>query len=140
MSGNAFAEDLGRAILRVALATLFLAHAALKAFVFGIAGTSSFFASLGFPAAFGPVTMVWETLGALALLAGFHTRAVAVALIPILLGAIVTVHAKAGFFFDSPNGGWEYPGYWAVTLAVLALIGPDRWTYDAVSGPATSRG
>ena len=134
MLENEQTVDLGRAILRIALAGLFLAHASLKAFGFGIAGTSAFFASLGFPAAMGPMTIAWETAGALALLIGFRTRIVAIALIPILLGAIVMVHGKAGFFFSAPGGGWEYPGYWALTLAVLALIGPDRWTFDRRGG------
>ena len=131
MFENDLKADLGRLVLRVSLAALFLAHAGLKALVFGLAGTSGFFASLGFPAALGPVTIAWETAGAFALLAGIFTRFTAVALVPILLGAIITVHAKAGFYFDAAGGGWEFPGYWAITLVVLALLGPDRWSFDA---------
>jgi putative oxidoreductase len=40
---------LAATLLRVALGGLFLAHAALKLFVFGPAGTVQYFASLGFP-------------------------------------------------------------------------------------------
>ena len=36
---------------------------------------------------------------------------------------IVTVHGPAGFFFTNANGGWEYPAFWAVALAVQALLG-----------------
>jgi putative oxidoreductase len=44
-------------------------------------------------------------------------------LVPILLGAIVTVHGAAGFFFSNAHGGWEYPAFWAVALVAQALLG-----------------
>jgi len=44
-------------------------------------------------------------------------------LIPILLGTILKVHGKAGFFFDRQGGGWEYPAFWSASLLVLALLG-----------------
>ena len=64
-----------------------------------------------------------ETAGGLALIAGFHARWVALALIPVLLGAIVTVHGPAGFFFNNPNGGWEYLAFWIAALVTQALLG-----------------
>ncbi|MFG1347871.1 DoxX family protein [Xanthobacter autotrophicus DSM 431] len=110
-------------ILRIALGILFLAHAGLKIFVFTPAGTAAFFTKLGLPGALAYVTIAWEVIGAIALIVGFWPRAVAVALIPILLGAIFTVHGAAGFFFTSPNGGWEFPALWIVGLLVIALSG-----------------
>ena len=50
-------------------------------------------------------------------------RLAALALIPVLLGAIVTVHGPAGFLFTNANGGWEFPALWIVGLIVLALAG-----------------
>ncbi len=91
-------------LLRVTLGGVFLAHAALKLFLFTPAGTAKFFASLGVPAELAYVTMAAEILGGVALIAGFRTRIVALALTPILLGAIVLVHGSAGFFFNNPNG------------------------------------
>jgi putative oxidoreductase len=44
-------------------------------------------------------------------------------MVPVLLGAIVTVHGAAGFFFTNPNGGWEFPALWIVALIAQALIG-----------------
>lgn len=44
-------------------------------------------------------------------------------MIPVLLGAIVTVHGAAGFFFNNANGGWEFPAFWIIGLIVLALTG-----------------
>src|SRR5580700_8634584 len=75
-------------LLRVSLGGLFLAHAALKVFVFTPSGTAGFFASVGLPPALAYVTITAEVLGGLALILGVWTRVVAVALTPILLGAI----------------------------------------------------
>lgn len=113
----------GALVLRVSLGALFLAHAGLKLFVFTPAGAAHFFASLGLPPALAYVTIAAEVGGGVALILGVWTRALSLALIPILLGAILTVHGKAGFFFDSPNGGWEFPAFWIVALVTQALIG-----------------
>jgi putative oxidoreductase len=110
-------------VLRVALGILFLAHAGLKIFVFTPAGTAQFFGSLGLPPALAYVTIAVELAGGVALIAGFFARIAAVALIPVLLGAIFTVHAAAGFFFTNPNGGWEFPALWIVGLVAVALGG-----------------
>lgn len=110
-------------ILRLSLGALFLAHAGLKIFVFTPAGAAQFFGSLGLPPFLAYVTIGWEILGGLALILGVWPRVAALATIPILLGAIATVHGPAGFWFDSKNGGWEYPAFWIVGLIALALIG-----------------
>lgn len=68
-----------------------------------------------------------EFAGGVALILGIWPRAAAFALAPMTLGTIVTVHGKAGFFFDSPKGGWEYPAFWSVSLLVLALAGDGAW-------------
>ncbi|NPD14975.1 DoxX family protein [Xinfangfangia sp. D13-10-4-6] len=114
-------------VLRVALGGLFLAHAGLKIFVFTPAGTAGFFGSLGLPGWLAYVTIVWEVIGGAALILGVWPRIAAVALIPILLGSIFTVHGAAGFFFDNANGGWEFPAFWIVGLVVLALAGDGKF-------------
>lgn len=111
----------GALILRVSMGLLFLAHAGLKIFVFTPAGTAGFFASLGLPGWLAYPTMAAEVLGGIALILGVYTRIVAIALIPILLGAIVTVHAAKGFWADA--GGWEFVAFWALSLVALSLIG-----------------
>ncbi|KAA8998954.1 DoxX family protein [Affinibrenneria salicis] len=110
-------------LLRLSLGILFLAHAGLKIFVFTPAGTAGFFSSIGLPGWLAYVTIVWEVVGALALILGVWSRLAALALIPLLLGTIFTVHGAAGFFFNNPNGGWEFPAFWIVGLVVLALVG-----------------
>lgn len=110
-------------ILRVALGALFLAHAGLKFFVFTPAGAAQFFGSLGLPPALAYLVILAETVGGIALIVGFHARWVALALVPILLGAIVTVHGAAGFFFSNPKGGWEFLAFWIVALLAQGLLG-----------------
>lgn len=114
-------------ILRLALGVLFLAHFGLKFFVFTPAGTAKFFVSLGLPGGLAYLTMAVELIGAIALILGIYTRVVAIVLIPILLGAIFTVHGPAGFFFTNPNGGWEFPAFWIIGLIVLALTGDGKY-------------
>lgn len=113
----------GALLLRVSNGALFLAHAALKIFVFTPAGTAKFFESIGVPGPVAYLTILAEVVGGLALIFGVFTRQVSLALTVVLLGAIVTVHFPNGFFFNAPNGGWEYPAFWIVTLVVQALIG-----------------
>ena len=110
-------------LLRVSLAVLFFTHAGLKFFVFTPAGTAKFFGSLGMPPELAYIIMTAEVLAAVALLLGVWTRVVALLATPILLGAILTVHGPAGFFFTNPHGGWEYPAFWTVALVVQALLG-----------------
>jgi len=110
-------------LLRLTLGGLFLVHAGLKIFVFTPAGTAQFFSSIGLPAALAYVTILWEVAGGLALLLGIWTRLAALAMVPVMIGTIVTVHGANGFFFSNPNGGWEYPAFWTIALIALSLIG-----------------
>src|ERR1700761_7480420 len=110
-------------LLRLSLGALFLIHAGLKLFVFTPAGTAQFFGSVGLPPALAYVTIAAEIIGGIALIVGAWTRVAAIALTPILLGAIFTVHGAAGFFFNNANGGWEYPAFWTIALLVQALLG-----------------
>jgi putative oxidoreductase len=114
--------DYAALLLRLSLGTLFVAHALLKFFVFTLPGTAQFFQSLGLPGVLGYITFAAELVGGALLIAGLHARWVALALVPIMLGA-TWVHAGNGWLFSAANGGWEYPVFWTVTLFVQALLG-----------------
>jgi len=120
--------DFAALILRVSMGVLFLAHAWLKIAVFTPAGTAGYFASIGLPGFLAYVTIAAELLAGLALIAGFYTRWASLALVPVLVGAAWFGHGSAGFFFSNPNGGWEFPAFWAVTLVVLALLGDGAYS------------
>lgn len=67
--------------------------------------------------------MLVELAAGAALVLGVWTRLAALAAVPVLVGAVVFVLLGNGFFFSAPNGGWEFPAFWAVALVVQALIG-----------------
>jgi putative oxidoreductase len=127
-------------LLRVSLGILFLAHAGLKFFVFTPAGTAKFFGSIGLPPALAYLIITAEVIGGIALILGLWTRIAAVALVPILLGAIFTVHGAAGFFFNNTNGGWEYPAFWTVALIVQALLGDGAYALRLSRSPSLAGG
>ena len=121
-------------LLRLSLGTMFVAHALLKYFVFTPAGTAKFFESLGLPGALGYLTIAVELVGGALLILGVRTRIVALALVPVLIGA-TWAHSGNGWLFTSPNGGWEYPAFWTVTLIVQALLGDGAFALRYTSAP-----
>ncbi len=132
---NAQLTPYAATLLRVSLGALALAHGLLKLLVFTPAGTVGFFASLGLPAFLAYATIGIEVVGGIALIAGVFTRYVSIAMIPILLGAVF-VHSSAGWLFSNQGGGWEFPAFWAIALAVQALLGDGAF---ALRLPARSR-
>ncbi len=123
LTSPASRADLAATLLRVTSGIWFLLHAGLKIFVFTPAGTVGFFESIGLPGLLAYVVILAELVGGLALIAGFKTREIALALSVILIGSIYTPHYAAGFFFSNQGGGWEFPAFWALTLWALALLG-----------------
>ena len=122
-------------LLRVTLGTMFVAHALLKYFVFTLPGTAQFFASLGLPEFLGYVVFGAELVGGALLILGVQVRAVALALVPIMLGA-TWAHLGNGWLFSAKGGGWEYPAFWTVALVVQALLGAGAYAL-APARPAT---
>lgn len=110
-------------VLRVSLGVLLLAHGLLlKVFTFTVPGTVGFFESIGYPGYFAYLVILGEIGGGLALLLGLWTRPISLLLLPILLGATLQ-HLGNGWLFSAPNGGWEFPAFWTLTLVVQALLG-----------------
>jgi putative oxidoreductase len=123
-------------LLRVSLGAMFVAHALLKYFVFTLPGTAQFFQSLGLPGVLGYATFAAELVGGVMLILGVRVRWVALALVPILLGA-TWAHVDNGWLFSAPKGGWEYPAFWTVTLFVQALLGEGAYALrPAAARPA----
>ncbi len=121
-------------VLRVSLGVMFLAHALLKLFVFTLPGTAQFFASLGLPGLLGYVVFGAELVGGVLLILGVQVRVVALALVPILLGA-TWAHFGNGWVFSATGGGWEYPAFWTVALVVQALLGEGAWALATKPAP-----
>ena len=126
-------------ILRLSLGAMYVAHSLiLKHLTFTLPGTAHFFASLGLPAALAYATFWAELAGGVLLLAGIGTRWVALALVPVLAGAL-WVHAGNGWVFSAANGGWEYPLFLIVVSFVVALLGDGRYALGSFIGNRNPR-
>lgn len=128
----------GLLLLRVSLGVMFLAHAWLKVSVFTMPGFAGFLGQAGLPAGLAWPIVLAEAIGGAALLLGVYARAVSVALLPVLLGALV-VHSGNGWVFNAPNGGWEYPAFLAVAALVQALAGDGALALRETPVPAPRR-
>src|SRR4051812_34972971 len=98
------AVELSLLILRFAVGIVFAAHGSQKLFgAFGGPGLSNIVVRMG---TLGYFVTIGEFFGGLGLIFGFLSRFSAASLIVIMIGAVVTVHGKHGFFMD--KGGFEY--------------------------------
>jgi putative oxidoreductase len=113
-------------LLRVSLGVMFIAHALLKYVVFTLPGTVQFFESLGLPGPLAYVTFIAELVGGLLILGGVYARWVALALVPVLIGA-TWAHAGNGWTFSAPNGGWEYPAFLTIAALVTTMLGDGKF-------------
>ncbi len=129
----------GATLLRISLAVMYLTHGVvLKVFMYGVAGTSEFFESIGFPPFTAYPVIAVEAIGGVLLLLNVRVRWVALGLVPILIGA-TWYHAGNGWVFSSAGGGWEYPLFLIVASVVVALQAPER-AVVSVPGRATVSG
>ena len=130
-------------LLRVSLGVMLLAHGLiLKVFTFTVPGTVGYFQSIGYPGFFAYLVILGEILGGIALILGVWTRAVALLMVPILIGATLQ-HVPNGWAFSAARGGWEFPAFWTMTLFVQALLGDGAYalrpfTLSANSAPQAS--
>lgn len=105
------ATDRGLIFLRAALGLVFMVHGAQK--VFGAFGGHGWAATIQMMGPFlGILVPIGEFFGGLGILVGFLTRFSAASLIVIMLGAVLTVHLKNGFFMNwagkQAGEGFEY--------------------------------
>lgn len=126
--------EAGALVLRLALGVMYLAHAHLKVFTYGLDASAQFFASVGYPGWMAAPVILAEVAAGVLLVLGVYARRVALAMLPVLFGALA-VHLPNGWVFSAPNGGWEYPAFLAVASVVLALIGEGLYALRPGAAP-----
>lgn len=128
--------DLGLLILRLVIGLSFMAHGAQKLFGwfggYGPKGTGGWMESMGIKPGVAAAVMagLMELVGGLLLAAGFLTVLGAALITLTMLGAIVKVHGKNGYW--STANGYEYNLLLIAAAVALALTGAGTYSLDAL--------
>jgi putative oxidoreductase len=131
MSNGSTPQSWGIALLRVLVGITFLMHGGQKLFM-GFHNVAGFLGSVGIPLptlAAIVLTLV-EFVGGIALILGLLTRYVAALLAVDMLVALITFHAKNGFF--ASKGGVEFPLLLLVANINLMLAGAGALGIDTL--------
>jgi len=123
-SKSDWAVDVSLLAMRVIVGAIFFAHGAQK--VFGAFGGPGLEATVEKMGAIGYLVAIGECFGGLGLIVGFLSRFSAASNIVIMIGAIVLVHGKNGFF--QSEGGFEYNLALIGLLLPILLIGPGKYS------------
>ena len=134
--------DTAGLVLRVLLGAVFIPHGAQKVFGWwggpGYSGAIAMFGKMGIPVFFAFLDIVAESLGALALIAGFLTRLAAFGIFVVMVVAVAMIHFQNGFFmnwFGQKKGeGFEYHILACAIAIALMIKGGGRWSVDAMIG------
>jgi putative oxidoreductase len=126
-------------ILRVLLGLIIFAHGSQKLLGwwggYGFTGTMNFFTqTVGLPSIIAFLVIILESIGSIALIAGFATRILAVSYTFLAIGIVFTSHIQNGFFmnwFGNQKGeGYEYFILWVAISTALLFLGSGKYSID----------
>ncbi|HIA13903.1 MAG TPA: DoxX family protein [Nitrospirales bacterium] len=132
-------DSLSSFVLRVTVGAVMFPHGAQKLVGwfggYGFSGTmGAFTEKMGMPWIIAFLVIIGESLGALALIAGFMTRFVAASLAAIMFGAVAMAHWRNGFFMNwfgqQAGEGFEYHLLMIGMCFALILAGGGKWSVD----------
>ena len=128
------AEDLGKLVIRSALAILVLLHGISK-LTGGIDGITGMVTNAGLPAIFAYGVYVGEVVAPLLVLVGLWTRAAAVVMAINMVVAIMLVHVPELAQLNK-QGGWalELQGMFLFGAIAVALLGAGRYSVGGING------
>lgn len=115
----------GATLLRLILGVVYIMHAYLAVVVLGPGGMIAYQAKNGVPfAEIGTWYLILaHGLGGIFLVLGLFTRWAALANVPVMVGALLFVHLKNGFWAHTKPSGYEYVLVLLVVSLAVAMIG-----------------
>jgi putative oxidoreductase len=128
------AEDLGKFLLRAALAILILFHGIAKIKT-GISPILGMIANVGLPPPLGYLVYIGEVLAPALVLVGVWTRPAALVIAINMTIAVLLVHTSQ-FFTLAKSGGWalELQGMYFFAALTIALLGAGRFSIGGAGG------
>jgi putative oxidoreductase len=122
-------DDLAALVMRLGLAIVIFPHGAQKALGWfggpGVGGTLGFLGSMGVPSWLAALVIVAEFFGSIGLVIGLLGRVAAFGILCDMIGAVLLVHAKTGFFMNwsgkQAGEGFEYH-ILAIAIALAIMI------------------
>ncbi|MBZ2208770.1 DoxX family protein [Massilia soli] len=131
---NTSTDDLGKLVIRSAVAILVLLHGISK-LTGGIDGIAGMVAGAGLPAVFAYGVYVGEVLAPLLVLIGLWTRPAAAVMAINMVVAIMLAHS-AELAQLNKQGGWalELQGMFLFGAIAVALLGAGRYSVGGING------
>jgi putative oxidoreductase len=133
-SARTSSDDVGKFLLRVALAILILFHGISKV-IGSVAVVSGLVVKSGLPPVLAYAVFVGEVAAPVCLLLGVWTRAAAL-IVAINIVVAVLLARAAQFFTISKTGGWalELEGMYFMAALAVAWLGAGRYSLGGKDG------
>lgn len=131
---NTTNEDLGKLVIRSAVAILVLLHGISK-LIGGIDGITGMVTNAGLPAVFANGVYIGEVVAPLLVLIGLWTRAAAAVMVVNMVVAIMLAHLP-DLAQMNKMGGWalELQGMFLFGAIAVALLGAGRFSVGGING------